>query len=279
MTLVPGLFAAVARRLLSATGIGVGSAVALGLPLGVLLTLPGCATRETITSLDQLAEKDFAVVTGTVADQLVLSRFPKARLTYYNTVLDACMAVKAGKADAAGYDEPILKNIAAKNPGLRVLPERITTDSYGFAVRQGEHELKETIDSVVAELKRNGTYEDMIRRWIPASGGPAPMPAARTDGSRGVLRLGTAAVTEPFSFVDGSGEVVGLDIELARFVARERGMGLEVVNMDFGAMIPALIAGKVDLIAACITITEERAKRVLFSEPYYTGGISALVRE
>ena len=51
------------------------------------------------------------------------------------------------------------------------------------------------------------------------------------------------------------------------------------MNLEFGALIPALIAGKVDLIGACITITEERAKQVLFSAPYYTGGISALVRQ
>ena len=38
-------------------------------------------------------------------------------------------------------------------------------------------------------------------------------------------------------------------------------------------------AGKVDVIAACITITEERRKNVLFSEPYYAGGIAALVRQ
>jgi len=56
-------------------------------------------------------------------------------------------------------------------------------------------------------------------------------------------------------------------------------MNLEVVNMDFGAMIPALTAGKVDMIGACITITEERAKKVLFSEPYYNGGIAALVKK
>ncbi|MDD8047297.1 MAG: transporter substrate-binding domain-containing protein [Verrucomicrobiota bacterium] len=49
--------------------------------------------------------------------------------------------------------------------------------------------------------------------------------------------------------------------------------------MEFGGMIPALISGKVDIIGACITITPERAERVLFSEPYYTGGIAALVRE
>ena len=245
----------------------------------LLLPLTGCATREKISSLAQLEDKTFAVVSGTVADQLVLSRFPRAKLTYYNTVLDACMAVKAGKADAAGYDEPILKNIAAKNPGLTVLPEKLTADEYGFAVQLANHELKAAIDTVVAELRRDGTYAAMMERWLPRTGGPAPMPDMGASGSQGVLRLGTAAVTEPFAFVDGSGEVVGFDVELARHVARRLGKPLEVVNMDFGGLIPALIAGKVDMIAACITITEERARRVLFSEPYYMGGISALVRE
>jgi polar amino acid transport system substrate-binding protein len=98
-------------------------------------------------------------------------------------------------------------------------------------------------------------------------------------GTGEVLRFGTASVTEPFSFVDGSQQVVGLDIEIAARVAQRLNRKLEIVNMEFGGMIPALIAGKVDLIGACITITEERKKSVLFSEPYYTGGISALVRQ
>jgi polar amino acid transport system substrate-binding protein len=239
----------------------------------------GCSTKEDITSLPQLHNKVFAVPTGTVADKLVLSKFPQAKFQYFNSVLDASMAVKSGKADAAAYDEPILKNIAAKNEGLTVLNEMITVDNYGFAVQLDNRELKENIDSVIAELKKNGTYSAMLQRWLPKTGSPAAMPEIQPDGTAGVLKLGTAAVTEPFSFVDGSGNVVGFDIELAGYVAQKLGKKLEVVNMDFGAMIPALISGKVDMIAACITITEERAKRVLFSEPYYTGGIAALVRE
>ncbi|MBP7330929.1 MAG: Glutamine-binding periplasmic protein precursor [Firmicutes bacterium ADurb.Bin373] len=239
----------------------------------------GCGARDKITSTGQLNGKQFAVPTGTVADQLVLSKFPQAKFQYYNTVLDCCMAVKAGKADAAAYDEPILKNIAAKNPGLAVLPEMITVDNYGFAVAPDNQELKTAIDDVVRELKANGTYDQMMTRWFPQSGSPDHMPAIKLDGGRGVLKLGTAAVTEPFSFVDGSQKVVGFDIELASYVAQKLGMKLEVVNMDFGAMIPSLTAGKVDMIGACITITDERAQKVLFSEPYYQGGIAALVKQ
>lgn len=247
--------------------------------VSALLMTSGCNKKEDITSLSQLGNKVFAVPTGTAADKLVLSKFPQAKFQYFNSVLDASMAVKAGKADAAAYDEPILKNIAAKNEGLMVLPEMITTDNYGFAVQPGNQDLKKAIDSVVEELRRNGTYAAMQQRWFPKTGNPAVMPEIPLEGTAGVLKLGTAAITEPFSFVDGSRNVVGFDIELAGYVARKLGKKLEVVNMDFGAMIPALISGKVDMIAACITITEERSKRVLFSEPYYTGGIAALVRD
>lgn len=239
----------------------------------------GCGKKEKITRLSQLEGKEFAVPTGTAADKLVQSRFPNARFKYFNSVLDAALAVRTGKADAAAYDEPILRNIAARNQGLKVLPEMITRDAYGLAVRPDSPELKKTIDQVISELKKSGAYEAMMQRWFPKTGDPAPMPSFPPDGGKGVLTFGTAAVTEPFSFMDGSRNIVGFDIEIAHYVARKLGMKLEVVNMDFGAMIPALSAGKVDMIGACITITEERAKKVLFSEPYYNGGIAALVKE
>jgi polar amino acid transport system substrate-binding protein len=249
-----------------------------GFLLTVLLTIYGCSKREKITEFNQLEGKEFAVPTGTVADALVLSKFPGARFLYFNSVLVACMEVMGGKADAAAYDEPILKNIAAKNPGLVVLSEMITTDNYGFAVRLEDKDLKNVIDSLVSSLKTGGDYDLMLERWLPDEGAPKPMPDIET-GTDGVLKFGTSSITEPFSFVDGSQEVVGLDIEIASLVAQKLNRKLEVVNMDFGAMIPALISNKVDMIGACITITEERAQKVLFSEPYYTGGIAALVKE
>lgn len=240
--------------------------------------LTACSERAKVNSLSDLGGKVFAVPTGTAADQLVLSRFPDARFQYFNSVLDSALAVKIGKVDAAAYDEPILKNIAAKNPGLRVLPDMITRDDYGFAVRLEDQDLKSVIDQVIAEMKADGSYDAMMQRWLPERGDPAAMPEI-ADGTDGVLKLGTSAITEPFSFVDGSRQVVGIDIEFAKLIAKKMNKKLEVVNMDFGAMIPALVAKKVDMIGACITITDERAEKVLFSKPYYNGGIAALVKE
>ena len=249
------------------------------LTAAAFLALSGCAEKSDITSLSQLADKTFAVPTGTAADTLVLSKFPQAKFQYFNSVHEAALAVKVGKAEAVAYDEPILKNIAAKSEGLMVLPDMLTYDNYAFGVQPENKALKADIDAVIAELKQSGEYDTMQKRWLPKSGAPAAMPEIALSGGNGVLRLGTAAVTEPFSFIDGTQQVVGLDIELARRVAQKQGKTLEVMNMDFGAMIPALLAGKVDMIGACITVTEERAKKILFSESYYTGGIAALVRQ
>lgn len=249
------------------------------LTLSAVLMAVGCTQKSEITSLPQLADKTFAVPTGTVADKLVLSKFPQAQFQYFNTVLDAALAVKTGKVDAAAYDEPILKNISAKNDGLVVLSDMITTDHYGFAVHPENRALKEAIDGLIRDLKQDGGYAAMQTRWFPKKGSPAAMPEIVLDGTAGVLRLGTASVTEPFSFIDGSQQIVGFDIELARRIAQKQGKTLEVVNLEFGALIPALLSGKVDMIAACITITPERSEKVLFSEPYYTGGIAALIRQ
>jgi polar amino acid transport system substrate-binding protein len=245
----------------------------------IIFFLFSCGNREKIESFQQLADKEFAVPTGTIADQLVSSRFKDAKFKYFNTVLDACLAVKSGKADAVAYDEPILRNIAAKVPGLKVLPEMITTDEYGFAVKLENNSLKKEIDAVIDEIHSNGHYQDMMTRWLPRKGKPAPLPQIETENPEGTLKFGTSAVTEPFSFIDGSRQIVGFDVEIAKLIAKRLNKKLEVVNMDFGALIPSLVAGKVDMIGACMTISEERAKSVLFSKAYYEGGIAALIKE
>ncbi|MEA5006123.1 MAG: ABC transporter permease subunit [Rikenellaceae bacterium] len=245
-----------------------------------LLSLIGCKEQEDgITNLKMLeGGKTFAVPSGTVADQMVLERFPDAKIAYFNSVMDCALAVKEGKAIATSYDKPVLANIAAKVDGVYVLDELIMDDKYGFAVQKENTSLKQVMDEVLNEIKADGTYEKMSDRWFPKQGEPGPMPDIKLEGQNGVLRFGTSAVTEPMSYVDGSQKVVGFDIEYASYIAKKLGKSLEIVNMEFGAMLPALISGKVDMIGAGLSITEERAKSVLFSESYYPSGIAVMVK-
>lgn len=94
-----------------------------------------------------------------------------------------------------------------------------------------------------------------------------------------VLRMATESSYPPFEFFDTkTGQPVGFDIELLQGIAKVLGQKLEVTAMGFDAIIPSIITGTSDVGVSGITITPERAKRLLFSDPYYESGLSTLIR-
>lgn len=82
------------------------------------------------------------------------------------------------------------------------------------------------------------------------------------------LYVGTNAEFEPFEYRE-SGNIVGFDIELVNEIAKLINKEIEIEDMAFDGLLPALQTKKIDLIIAGMTATEERKKNVNFSEPYY----------
>lgn len=93
------------------------------------------------------------------------------------------------------------------------------------------------------------------------------------------LRVGTEATYAPFEFAAEDGSLTGFDVELMQAIGKEIGYDVEIVNMPFDGLIPAIMTSQIDAIIAAMSITPERAKRVAFSDPYYTSGLSVLIRE
>ena len=67
-------------------------------------------------------------------------------------------------------------------------------------------------------------------------------------------------------------------IDVILYICKELGYKLEIIEMSFDGIIPALISGKVDMAGCSIIVTEERKKSVLFSDANYTGGIVVIAR-
>ncbi len=87
---------------------------------------------------------------------------------------------------------------------------------------------------------------------------------------KGVLILGTDPTFQPFEFKGSDGQVQGFDIDIARAVASDLGVKLQISSVGFGALMPqSVTSGRVDMAMSAITITAERAKVVGFSAPYY----------
>ena len=93
--------------------------------------------------------------------------------------------------------------------------------------------------------------------------------AAASDTQGEILRIGTESSFPPFAFRDDTGNLAGFDVDLARAVASRLNKKAVFVDMAFDALLPALSAGKIDMIAAGLSVTPGRLKRADFSRPYF----------
>jgi len=83
-----------------------------------------------------------------------------------------------------------------------------------------------------------------------------------------VFLVGTESTYPPYEFRDEQGNLVGFDIDLMNIIAEKLGKKIDWQDMAFDALIPTLIAKRIDMIIAGMSITEERAQRVAFTKPY-----------
>ena len=102
--------------------------------------------------------------------------------------------------------------------------------------------------------------------------------SSESTASKGELHMATNAAFEPYEFKEGD-KIVGIDAEIAAAIAEKLGMTLEIQDMEFKAIIPAVTEGKIDFGMAGMTVTPERLQSVNFSETYATGVQVIIVKE
>ena len=90
------------------------------------------------------------------------------------------------------------------------------------------------------------------------------------------LRVATNAVYPPFEFHQ-NGEVTGFEIDLIKAMAKQMGKEIELIDMKFDGILPAVLTNTIDVGASGFSVTEERAKKVAFVDPFYTSGLTILV--
>ncbi|WP_026350131.1 transporter substrate-binding domain-containing protein [Bordetella sp. FB-8] len=96
---------------------------------------------------------------------------------------------------------------------------------------------------------------------------------------RGMLRVGDCLSFAPFGFMDQNGKPDGYDVDLAKELAKEMGVKLEMVDTTSANRIPNLQTGKVDVVFCNFTRNLERAKEIEFTSPYVVASEAMLVRK
>ena len=235
--------------------------------------------REKITALSQLKNKRICILTGSAGDLSTRNAFPEAVIIDMVSSSDAALSVKTGKSDAFVYDKSVLLKIVEKNPELTILDEPVSNLAVAAAIRKENAELAKEISSVFETLRKKGILDSLKSKWVNSGYKAVPaLPNLVSTGVNGNLRMGTCAIFEPFTF-QSNGQLTGLDIELSRLIGQYLGKNIEIIDMSFEGLIPALQAGKIDFALSNFNITEERKKLISYSSPYLENDISALVRK
>jgi len=118
----------------------------------------------------------------------------------------------------------------------------------------------------------------MLSACAGMQAGTADSPVLDRIVMNGELVVGTAASMPPLNMTTRDGEIIGLDIDLAKAIAKSMGVKLNIKAMQFNELLPALEAGRIDMIISGMTITPQRNLKVAFVGPYFRSGKAILTK-
>lgn len=209
------------------------------------------------------------IVTGMSYDMLYAEFLPKAKVQYYNSTPDLLNAIKTGQVAGAISDGPLARYMVAHNEGLAILDEPVGEPlSEGFAVARTEfgHKIRDELSEFIVRMKNDGSMEEILALWN-GSDEEHQVVSVPTEGANGTVRAAVYSGMPPAGYLK-DGQLVGSEIDILCRFCTEYGYALEMTDVNFDGLISGLTSGRYDLVAAFLTITEERKESVDFTEPY-----------
>jgi len=229
----------------------------------------GCSpapAKATLTSLDDLRDKRIAVQLGTVYDIYATKTFPNATVLQYPTYQEVTLAVSAGKADAGLSDIDTLKEVMQANGDLVPFGKPIFSSPVAAGFRKTDGDMRTAFNAFLKDIRRNGTWADMVDRWMTRRS--QTMPDLPAPAAAGTLVVGISSGGFPFAAVQNN-DLAGFDVELARRFGASLGKRVRFADQEFSGLIAALMSGKIDVIVADMFDTEERRQQIDFSDAYF----------
>ena len=248
----------------------------------MVLTLAPIIFAESIfaegSGLADLNGKSIGVQTGTSFDEMVAEVLPDSKIEYYNTKADEVAALTGHKIDAFVVDEAVAQILMREYDQVTYLPDYLDyfESAPVFAKSAKGEALRDQFNAFLEGLPE-GTLDELEAKWFGEDESAKTMPdIAGFSAENGTLKVATESGYAPFEYVR-DGEVVGYDMELSAMFCEAYGYGMEIVDMNFDAILPAVQTGKCDFAAAGLNVTPERQEIVLFSNPNFTGGTVAVI--
>ncbi len=222
------------------------------------------------SSPDDFKDKRIGVIMGTTHDVFATRAYPQATIMRYKSPSDMLLGVRSGKVDAGIYSREELADMMGTNGELGIVGGSLFDTPVGFGFNKNNVELRQAFDRFLKEIRLNGQYDDMVKRWVTDAGTAMPQLPKPPEGKKLVAGI-ISDNGLPFTILKDN-RLIGFNIEMMERFGAFIGRPVEYQDMEFGSLIAAAATGKIDMIATILGITEERKKQIAFSDPYYELG-------
>lgn len=220
-------------------------------------------------SLDELAGKRVGVQVGTVFDDFAREAIPDVQVDYFSTFPDEINALKASKIDAVVSSEFSFDQLRTQDDSIRLIDDPIGSMGCCFVYPKNEHgkELCMQMNEFLKGLRESDELDRLEEIWMGSDESLKTVDDyTKFPATNGSLVFVTEGTFPPYDYFR-DGQLVGYDVDIAIRFCKEYGYALEMKDMNFDALMPAIQSGKCDFGGSGIVSTPERAKKAYFSDP------------
>ena len=245
----------------------------------IVMVVQGKQVQNTEKTLADFENATIGIFSGSSFDALAKTRFPNAQRQYYTLVPDMIMAVEQGKVDGYITETTYVTAAIWEGAEIEAVKEIIDRTSAGFIFKKdaSSDRLREQLNAFIQASAQNGTIEALQEKWFAETEPTGKLDYDSLTGENGTLRLGVAPDLKPISYIK-DGEATGYEMELLYLFAKEYGYKLDMSYVTFDAILPGVTTGRYDIGTGAITITEERAQSINFSDSHLTVDVVMVVK-
>lgn len=255
----------------------------LGKFLLLLCLLTACETEEkenlpVYRDMDDLKGKKVATLTGCFQEEILEKEYPEVEVLRIDNPADVVQALMTKRCEAILLDDYMFTYYSHSAKGITALDEPFVAAEMGFCFAKDTNvELREQFNTFLKEIKTNGIYDEIYNRWINHPH-ESVMPDILLPQSGDVIRVATNSTAPPLAYMK-DGKLVGFEVEIITRFAASIGRSIVWSDMNFTAMIPALVSGTQDMVVAGINITPQRKESLDFSDSHFLCYTSVGIRE
>lgn len=265
-----------------------------------LILMTGCGGGEEKKAADDAAKIKLGMITRLNASEENFGEFMKKveetlnvkisshKPVFFDNLNQMQMALQSKQIDEISTYRSVARYMIAKDPRYQVLKDHSLefVDSFCFALRDDETELRDSLNKVIEEMTNDGTLDRLTKEYITdisTEGEPPVVDLPHFDSAQ-TIKVAVTGDLPPLDYISADGQPAGFNTAVLSEIGNRMLKNIELVQIDSGARAAALTSNQVDVVFwAIVPVSEimpddtDKPSGLILTEPYYRDKVTHIV--